>query len=627
MNTRQFHYLITINNLKTLSSASKALNISQPALSKFLSKCEDTFGFPLFIRHNKELSPTAIGRYVILCAHKILDEKNRMLLTMNEVSGNNRNKIRLATAPNRGAIIYSKIYNEFSRRFPDTALELVELFAREQPGAIASGYVDLALGSGETSTSVKDIPIAHEELVVSIPISHPLAQNHHIQLSELRDTPFVLQSRKHSIRILADRLFEKAGFDPLIIFESDDVLLIDSMLRQAVGVGLVSQSHISPCDNVAYIPLNPPVYQQLHIRYVLNHSLSPSEKFLASLLVRERLGDSRYEAIHNNEVDELLLTVEDATEGENPDYTAEGSFIQNARYDEVQCDIKILEYLVAIIDEKSLSAAADKLYLAQPALSRHLKNMEQSIGLRLFTREFNQLQTTNAGKIFANHARNIIHIENEMLSYISLYKTGHSGKYYVYSDSLLSEYLRVNLTDNFKKIYPEIELIVQDSSRETIIESLLNASIDIGLYFTCNPTHDLLNNLVIMESELVYCSSKLDSTPSENDSSNNNKFMLAPKNTSLRQDQEKLIADYFPDNYEVVCEATLPILRKLLGATDANTILPLHFSDSINGNKLHSFNPPQKYYLVIGTRVGRKLPKVTEDIVKLIKKLSSKIYN
>src|SRR5690554_7278452 len=123
MNTRQFHYLITIDNLKTLSSAAKALNISQPALSKFLSKCEDTFGFPLFIRHNKELSPTAVGSYVILCAHKNLDEKNRMLLTMNEVSGNNKNRIRLATAPNRGAIIYSKIYNEFSRRFPDTALE------------------------------------------------------------------------------------------------------------------------------------------------------------------------------------------------------------------------------------------------------------------------------------------------------------------------------------------------------------------------------------------------------------------------------------------------------------------------------------------------------------------------
>jgi len=39
MNTREFYYLITIDNLGSLSSASKALDISQPALSKFLAKC------------------------------------------------------------------------------------------------------------------------------------------------------------------------------------------------------------------------------------------------------------------------------------------------------------------------------------------------------------------------------------------------------------------------------------------------------------------------------------------------------------------------------------------------------------------------------------------------------------
>ena len=109
MNTRQYYYLSTIANYGNLSHAAQALHVSPSALSKFLAECERTFGFALFLRYNRRLYPTAVGRYVVECAQKILDEQNRMLLTMKEVTGGNRKAIRLATAPNRGAIIFSRI--------------------------------------------------------------------------------------------------------------------------------------------------------------------------------------------------------------------------------------------------------------------------------------------------------------------------------------------------------------------------------------------------------------------------------------------------------------------------------------------------------------------------------------
>lgn len=59
-------------------------------------------------------------------------------------------------------MIYSKIYKPFSRRYPDVSLELVELYATEQPGAIARGAVDLALGAGPFRMDTEDIPVAYE---------------------------------------------------------------------------------------------------------------------------------------------------------------------------------------------------------------------------------------------------------------------------------------------------------------------------------------------------------------------------------------------------------------------------------------------------------------------------------
>ena len=131
MNTRQYYYLTTIDACGNLSRAAQALGVSPSALSKFLAECERSFGFALFLRYGRRLYPTAVGRFAVECAQKILDEQRRMLLTMKAVMGRSRRQIRLATAPNRGAIIYSKIYRPFSRRYPDVALSLTELLAIE----------------------------------------------------------------------------------------------------------------------------------------------------------------------------------------------------------------------------------------------------------------------------------------------------------------------------------------------------------------------------------------------------------------------------------------------------------------------------------------------------------------
>lgn len=347
MNTRQYYYLSTIANYGNLSHAAQALHVSPSALSKFLAECERTFGFALFLRYNRRLYPTAVGRYVVECAQKILDEQNRMLLTMKEVTGGNRKAIRLATAPNRGAIIFSKIYNQFSRRYPDISLSLTELYAAEQPGAIARGLVDLALGAGATSSEITDIPIAHEELLVSLPASHPLAKQETIHLADLRDTPFVLQGPRHSIRLIAEQLFQQAGFQPVVAFESNDVILLDSMMHQAVGVGLVSNAHVFPCSELAYRPLNPPVHQTLHLRFPLGHTLTEPERYLAGLLITERLRDPRYKPTDDPLVDQLLQEVlspsQLADTGSLP-REAVGTALQTMQ--EVNLDSRVMEYLI-----------------------------------------------------------------------------------------------------------------------------------------------------------------------------------------------------------------------------------------------------------------------------------------
>ena len=444
MNTKQLRYLITIKQCGNLSTAAKILGISQPALSKQLSEWERIYGICLFRKEKRQLLPTEQGSVFFEKAQRILDEQNRTILSMKTVAGAARQRIRLCTAPNRGAIIYSEVYQRFSRRYPDIALELIERFACEQPELIKRGVADIALGAGSISDLVEDIPFAKQELLIALPSSHPLSSRKEVKLSELRDTPFVLQGERHSVRGIADKLFRKAGFDPLVVFESDDVILIDALIRQSMGAGLVSRIHVKSCEEVRYISLDPPEYQLTHLRYPKGHVLTEPERYLAGLLIQHRLSDPGNEPISSLELKGFLETVEeieksapvgpsrlgnyDNAEEAIPD-DGKRTILNNKkntakdekgrkrkRSEDIHLDTRILEYIVAIADEKGLTQAAERYLLAQPALSRHVRNLEDMLGIPLFTREHNRLLPTNAGKVFINGARNILKLETEMIT-------------------------------------------------------------------------------------------------------------------------------------------------------------------------------------------------------------------
>lgn len=643
MTTRQLYYLVTISDQGSLSQAARVLGISQPALSKFLTDYEDSLGFLIFLRHRRQLTPTAVGRYVIESAQRILDEQTRLLQTLRAVTDTNRTRIRLATAPNRGAIIYSRIYNQFSHRYPDIALSLSEIYASDQPNAILHGQIDIAIGSGKTSDKITDLPIAYEELLVSLPVSHPMAQAERIRLSDLRDTPFVLQGPRHSIRILAEELFQEAGFHPVVAFESSDVILVDSMLHQAVGAGLVSQAHVFPCEELVYRPLDPPIHQTLHIRYPLGHTLTEPEQYLAGLLIRERLSDPRYQAIPSEEAAALIRMANGESQLEadselhlelgvkstadpksDPGSAASMAASGNSHpasghaaprpsrpAPELNLNTQQLQYVIAIVDEKSLTRAAEKYYLTQPALSRHLHNVESMLCTKLFTRIHNRLQPTNGGKIFVNFARNMLKIESEMSQHIHAYRIGHAGGIHLQCDACLADTLRNEIRAAFASLHPNVNLYITASNRDDTQEALLNASADFGLYFSCEEKHPILDCRILAESELVYCFGNQPDLPQR-------PMALAAAGSDLRAEQDRLLSGLTEISSKTVCEAQMDILQLLSQNGAADTILPIDFLPPEARSRCVSYSHAQNYYLLLARHPGRNLPTPVKDLIQIL---------
>lgn len=74
---------------------------------------------------------------------------------------------------------------------------------------------------------------------------------------------------------------------------------------------------------------------------------------------------------------------------------------------------KIYEYMLAIAKEGSLSKAAEKCYISQPALSQHIKTLERKLNCTLFQQQNGRMVPTQAGKIFLITAERIVQTEQE----------------------------------------------------------------------------------------------------------------------------------------------------------------------------------------------------------------------
>ena len=68
-----------------------------------------------------------------------------------------------------------------------------------------------------------------------------------------------------------------------------------------------------------------------------------------------------------------------------------------------------LYYFAKIYDEKSISKAAEQLFVSQPALSIAISNLEKELGVRLFDRNRNSLSVTAEGERIIGFVREIIH--------------------------------------------------------------------------------------------------------------------------------------------------------------------------------------------------------------------------
>ncbi|WP_312970894.1 LysR family transcriptional regulator [Acinetobacter gerneri] len=142
-------------------------------------------------------------------------------------------------------------------------------------------------------------------------------------------------------------------------------------------------------------------------------------------------------------------------------------------------ELRHLRYFVAVVEEQSFTKAAEKLFIAQPPLSRQIQNLENELGIQLFERGSRPLQTTQAGQFFYQHAVKLLSNAEEIKAMTKRVGTTDRVMRMGFVASLLYGLLP-RITYLFRQQQPNLKVELIEMSTKDQIQALKEGRIDVG---------------------------------------------------------------------------------------------------------------------------------------------------
>ncbi|AGA68446.1 transcriptional regulator [Desulfitobacterium dichloroeliminans LMG P-21439] len=143
--------------------------------------------------------------------------------------------------------------------------------------------------------------------------------------------------------------------------------------------------------------------------------------------------------------------------------------------------IEPLEIFRKVAEEKSFSKAADDLFLSQPAVSSHIRNLENEFGTKLINRSSKHVELTPAGEIFYEEATRIINQYKEAKEKINQIQSVVTGTLRIGASFTIGEYILPELISQMATGYPNLNISVTIANTEEIAQGLRQNRLDIAL--------------------------------------------------------------------------------------------------------------------------------------------------
>ncbi|SEA33750.1 MULTISPECIES: LysR family transcriptional regulator [Selenomonas] len=288
-------------------------------------------------------------------------------------------------------------------------------------------------------------------------------------------------------------------------------------------------------------------------------------------------------------------------------------------------DIKDMRAFYAIVEEGNISHAAQRLDIAQPALSRQMKRLETSLGVQLFERGSRRIRLTDAGRVMYSRVEHILGMVDGTVREITEIGSGIAGSVRLGTITTSGALLLPELISEFHSRYPNVTYQIWEAEGARILELLDNRVIEIGITRT-QVDSKVYESIVLPNEPLVLIMNKEQEIGAASDKVELKELKDQPIIIPLRW-QSVFIANCRKLGFEpnIVCVSDSIVQDLLLAKMGMGmALLPVSSKTLLtDGNLIYKklIEPEMSTHTVIAWLKNRTLSSSSEHLIRLFREM------
>ncbi len=151
-------------------------------------------------------------------------------------------------------------------------------------------------------------------------------------------------------------------------------------------------------------------------------------------------------------------------------------------------NLRDLQYLVAVADERHFGRAAEQCFVSQPTLSMQLKKLERELGVELVERNRGHILLTATGERVVEHARSVLREADHIRTIARQANDPEAGTITIGLFPTLAPYLLPHVIPGLHARFPKLELLLVEEKTEIVLDRLRTGELDVAIL--AQPVHD-----------------------------------------------------------------------------------------------------------------------------------------
>lgn len=204
--------------LGSVRLAAEAVGMAQPSASQSLAELEALLQSPLFLRHSRGMSLTAVGNALLPLARRLLDVVDDGAHRVAAVQGSSSGVVRIAAIAAAVHGFLTEALPKFSQDNPEVVLHLEQMEGKRQLALIAGSEIDICIcrHPGILPEGWQFQPLVADRFSIVCHPSHPFGQGHPVPLEQLASETWLTVPISMAARRALDGLFENTSNFPAL---------------------------------------------------------------------------------------------------------------------------------------------------------------------------------------------------------------------------------------------------------------------------------------------------------------------------------------------------------------------------------------------------------------------------